>query len=111
MTWTNDGRVKCARRTRLSRHVCDTQMAASTVDRVVCKTRFKITPAKCSFEGSFVHENDQGIAAPEKTAYQGVVYQKGPEAGAYGYFLTRKPATLDYTGESGAVVISGDPAP
>lgn len=67
----------------------------------------KITSAKCIFDGSFVHENDQGIASPEKTTYQGVLYQKGPGAGAYGYFLTRKPTLTDYTGESGKVILSG----
>ncbi|GEP42061.1 hypothetical protein BGE01nite_13520 [Brevifollis gellanilyticus] len=69
----------------------------------------KLNAAKCAFDGTFIHENDWGIASPEKTAFQGVFYQKGSGAGAYGYFLTRKASALDYTGESGSVILVGDP--
>ena len=59
------------------------------------------------FSGTFVHENDQGVPVPLTTAYEGVIYQKGHDAGGYGFFLTRKPTPIDYTGESGAVNLYG----
>ena len=42
-----------------------------------------------------------------KPAFQGVIIQKGTQRGAYGYFLTKQPAVIDYTGESGAVILIG----
>ena len=38
-------------------------------------------------------------------AYQGVILQKGADAGASGYFMTVSPKVLDYLGESGAVQV------
>lgn len=60
------------------------------------------------FGGSFVHENDQGVTAPATTPFEGVIFQKGPDAGGYGFFLTRKPNPIDYTGASGAVNLMGN---
>lgn len=44
-----------------------------------------------------------------KPEYKGIIYQKGAKAGGYGYFLTKQPQTIDYTGESGAVEMTGQP--
>ncbi len=66
-----------------------------------------LTPTTGLFKGTFVHENDEGVAIPLLTDYEGAIYQKGPDAGGYGYFLTRKPTPIDYTGESGAVNLFG----
>ena len=41
--------------------------------------------------------------------YQGIIYQKGPNAGAYGYFLTKQPVPIDYTGAGGGVILIGQP--
>jgi hypothetical protein len=40
-----------------------------------------------------------------KASYQGVIFQKGTDAGGYGYFLSNQPKLLDYAGESGGVEI------
>jgi hypothetical protein len=53
--------------------------------------------------GGFDHTNDT------KPAYNIIIFQKGPNAGAYGYFLTKQPALIDYTGESGGVSLIGQP--
>lgn len=66
-----------------------------------------LTPGTGLFKGLFVHETDDGAPIPLKTSYEGVIYQKGPDAGGYGFFLTRQPTPIDYTGESGAVNLSG----
>src|SRR5881397_3720019 len=47
--------------------------------------------------GTFTHTDD---SVP---AFGGIIYQKGPNAGGYGYFMTKQPVPIDYTGESGAV--------
>jgi len=61
------------------------------------------------FSGKFVHELDAGVPAPMQTDFQGALYQKGPNAGGYGFFLTRKPTPIDFLGESGAVSLFGTP--
>jgi hypothetical protein len=66
-----------------------------------------ITSSTGRFSGTFVHENDDGVPNPLTTGYEGVIYQKGPNAGGYGFFLTRKPNPIDYTGESGNVNLFG----
>jgi subtilisin-like proprotein convertase family protein len=53
--------------------------------------------------GVFDHTDDT------KPAYKAVIIQKGPNAGAYGYFLTKQPVLIDYTGQSGKAVIQGQP--
>ena len=42
-------------------------------------------------------------------SFNAIIIQKGPHAGAYGYFLTKQPTPIDYTGESGRVMIIGQP--
>jgi hypothetical protein len=42
-------------------------------------------------------------------AFKGMIYQKGPNAGAYGFFLTKQPVPIDYTGVSGGVSLIGEP--
>ncbi len=44
-----------------------------------------------------------------KLTFQGVIIQKGTQRGAYGYFLTKQPAVIDYTGESGGVSLMAQP--
>lgn len=60
---------------------------------------FKLTlaTAKGDISGTFTHTDGT------KPAYVGKVYQKGPHAGAYGYFMTAKPKTIDGLGQSGSV--------
>jgi hypothetical protein len=41
--------------------------------------------------------------------YSGVILQKGPEAGARGFFLTKQPTPINFTGESGSVKVIGAP--
>lgn len=43
-----------------------------------------------------------------KTAYTGKVYQKGANAGAYGFFLGAKPKVIDGLGESGGFSLTHD---
>lgn len=49
--------------------------------------------------GTFTHTNGS------KPTYQGIIYQKGPAAGVYGFFLTPKPKVMDYLGVSGYVTL------
>jgi alpha-tubulin suppressor-like RCC1 family protein len=44
-----------------------------------------------------------------RPAYRAAVIQKGPNAGAFGFFLTKQPVPIDFTGESGRVTILGQP--
>ncbi|OAI56996.1 hypothetical protein AYO49_00310 [Verrucomicrobiaceae bacterium SCGC AG-212-N21] len=53
--------------------------------------------------GTFSHTDDT------KPAYNAIIFQKGPNAGAHGYFLTKQPALIDYTGKSGKVEVIGQP--
>ncbi|OAI56769.1 hypothetical protein AYO49_03650 [Verrucomicrobiaceae bacterium SCGC AG-212-N21] len=53
--------------------------------------------------GTFSHTDDT------KPAYNAIIFQKGPHAGAHGYFLTKQPVPIDYIGESGRVLILGQP--
>ena len=62
-----------------------------------------ITRASGAISGSFTHTSD-GVAI-----LKGTIYQKGPSAGAYGFFLTKQPVPIDYTGESGGVKVIGAP--
>lgn len=55
------------------------------------------------FDGTFSHTDD---TAP---AFKGIIYQKGVNAGGYGYFLTKQPTVINYTGESGWVELIGEP--
>ncbi len=58
-----------------------------------------LTAASGLVTGNFMHTDTA------KTAYHGVIPQKGKTRGAYGWFLSAKPATVDYTGQGGAVII------
>lgn len=62
-----------------------------------------ITRANGALSGSFTHTDD---SVP---VFKGILYQKGPNAGGYGHFLTKQPTVIDYTGESGAVILIGQP--
>jgi hypothetical protein len=53
--------------------------------------------------GDFAHMDDS------RPLYNAVIIQKGSDAGAYGYFLTKQPVPIDYTGQSGRVTIIGQP--
>lgn len=58
----------------------------------------KITAPTGTISGKFLHSDNT------KPAFQGVIYQKGVNAGAYGYFLSTAPK--GGTGESGSVSLS-----
>lgn len=58
-----------------------------------------------TFDGSFLHTDDSTCA------YKGILFQKGPDARGYGYFLSNKPTVIDYMGESGRVSLTGEAAP
>jgi hypothetical protein len=62
-----------------------------------------VTRSTGIISGVFDHTDDT------KPAYKAAVFQKGPNAGAYGYFLTKQPTPIDYTGQSGGVTIIGEP--
>lgn len=62
-----------------------------------------ITRATGAISGSISHTDD---TVP---AFKGMIYQKGPNAGAYGFFLTKQPVPIDYTGQSGGVTLIGEP--
>jgi len=62
-----------------------------------------ITPTTGAISGTFVHTDD---TVP---AFQGIIFQKGPNSGAYGFFKTKAPGVIDYTGESGGVSLIGKP--
>lgn len=68
-------------------------------------TSFALTIARATgkFTGTFTHNG--GV----KPAFQGMIYQQGAHAGGHGYFLTTKPAVIDYLGESGGVSLLGEP--
>lgn len=51
--------------------------------------------------GTFIHTDDT------VSTIKGIIYQKGPEAGGYGFFLT-KQVVLNYTGESGWIELIGE---
>lgn len=52
------------------------------------------------FTGTFLH------ADGTKPAYQGIVYQKGANAGGHGFFLTTTPRVKNYLGQSGVVKLT-----
>jgi hypothetical protein len=64
---------------------------------------FTLTIARTTgaFSGTFDHTDDT------KPAFSGIIYQKGTNAGGYGYFLTKQPVPINYTGESGSVRLIG----
>ncbi|MBV6497993.1 MAG: hypothetical protein CJBNEKGG_00207 [Prosthecobacter sp.] len=57
----------------------------------------KLTAASGELTGTFTHSDGT------KPKFNGRVYQKGPFAGAHGYFLSGKPKVVDGLGESGPV--------
>lgn len=56
-----------------------------------------------AISGNFLQPDDT------RPDYKGIIYQKGVNAGGYGYFLTKQPRPIDYTGESGGVLLLGHP--
>jgi hypothetical protein len=53
--------------------------------------------------GSFSHSDD---SVP---TYNAVILQKGPDAGAYGFFLTTPTVPIDFSGEAGGIILLGQP--
>lgn len=53
--------------------------------------------------GTLTHTND---TVP---AFNAIIYRKGANCGAHGFFLTKQPVPIDYTGESGGVSLIGEP--
>ena len=62
-----------------------------------------ITRASGALSGSLTHTSDSVVT------FKGTIYQKGPNAGAHGFFLTKQLVPIDYTGESGRVKVFGTP--
>ena len=62
-----------------------------------------ITRTTGALSGSFTHTDDT------VSVFKGTLFQKGANAGGYGYFLTKQPATIDYTGESGGFSLIAEP--
>jgi hypothetical protein len=63
----------------------------------------KVNRAAGAITGVFDHTDDT------RPAYNAIILQKGPNAGARGFFLTKQPTPIDYTGESGKVTIQSAP--
>jgi hypothetical protein len=63
----------------------------------------KVNRATGMITGMFDHTDDT------KPSYTAVILQKGPSAGAQGFFLTKQPVPIDYMGESGRVEVIGQP--
>lgn len=59
-----------------------------------------VTPKTGDVSGTFVHSDGT------KPAFKAKIVQKGTSAGAYGFFLTTAPKTVDGTGESGGVSLN-----
>lgn len=55
-----------------------------------------------AISGTFTHSD---ATTP---AFRGVIFQKGPEAGAFGFFLSTQPPTITGAGKSGLVELLGD---
>jgi hypothetical protein len=53
--------------------------------------------------GTFAHTDDT------LPSFNMIIIQKGPNAGARGYFLTKQPTLIDYTGRGGAASLIGQP--
>ena len=53
--------------------------------------------------GTFVHTDDT------MPSFSAIIYQKGPSAAAHGFFLTKQPVPINYTGEGGKVILHGQP--
>ncbi len=62
-----------------------------------------VTRATGALSGTLVHTDDTSVT------FKGTIYQKGADAGGYGYFLTKQPTVIDYTGESGGFTLIGQP--
>ncbi len=58
-----------------------------------------LTRATGAFAGTFTHTN------LIKVPFQGVIYQKGANAGGYGFFLSNLPKVLTFNGESGSATL------
>lgn len=59
-----------------------------------------IAQATGLFSGRFTHTDTT------QPAFTGVIYQKGPNKGGYGHFLSTSPRVRDGTGEAGAVTLT-----
>ena len=59
-----------------------------------------VTRRTALFAGTFSHEDGT------QPAFQGIIFQKGANAGGHGFFLTTTPPVKDYTGQSGVVTLT-----
>lgn len=59
----------------------------------------KVTAASGSMSGTLTHSSST------PTTWQGVLLQKGANRGGFGYFRTNTPAEIDYTGQTGSVIL------
>ena len=56
-----------------------------------------------AISGTFTHTDDSVLT------FKGIILQKGALAGGIGFFQTRQPVPIDYTGETGMVNLQGLP--
>jgi hypothetical protein len=63
-----------------------------------------ITRSTGGVSGTFTHN-----MTSTKPAFQGIIFQKGPNRGAYGFFMTTTPPVKDYTGQSGGMSLVPQP--
>lgn len=59
-----------------------------------------IAQSKGLFSGKFTHSDGT------QPVFNGVIFQKGPQRGGYGHFLSTTPKVRDGSGEAGAVTLS-----
>jgi len=79
-------------------NISPTNVASKPSTNTDAAFTLSITSASGLISGAFTHTDGT------KPAYQGVIIQKGTQRGAYGYFMTKQPAVVDYKGESGGAM-------
>ena len=83
--------------------ISTTNVVTEAPDPVDPTFSLTLTATTGAITGTFTH-TDETVPT-----YQAIIFQKGPNAGAHGYFLTKSPIVIDYTGESGGVKLIGKP--
>lgn len=84
-------------------NVSTTNVATRPTSNTDAAFSMTITTASGLVKGIFTHTD------ATKPEFLGVILQKGTQRGAFGYFLTKQPAVIDYKGESGGISLLGKP--
>ena len=82
-------------------NISPTNVATRPMSNTDASFTLTLTASSGIVTGTFTHTDGT------KPAFQGIIIQKGTQRGAYGYFLTKQPAVIDYKGESGGVTLFG----